>query len=311
MGICKCKKRSEDFCFQHKKFICDHCVVTDHPVCYIRSYIDWLTDSEFEESLCGVCKGNLASDSENSIRLCCYHLFHPECIDVYAATLPESTSLFGYPCPKCSGPILPENGNESTLANTIRNKFSMSMWAENILNPDGTKFTSTIKNNNNNSNNNTAAYYNNANGSSNNINHHQSNGANGTASLSPSDSFYTNHEIKSNSPIHPSLLEETPPLAHLNTNPYGLASRKPHPEDTIIQLNTKSTNYDEDYDKYNKKQPLSYYITRLKEAKPIYLITLALITILFLYLVFKMRVTPDDSNDILDEAKPERLIEQE
>ncbi|KAF2071231.1 hypothetical protein CYY_007448 [Polysphondylium violaceum] len=290
MGICKCKKRSDDFCFQHKKFICDHCIVTDHPVCYIRSYIDWLTDSEFEESLCGVCKGNLANDSENSIRLCCYHLYHPECIDVYAATLPDSTSMFGYPCPKCNAPILPESNNESTLANTIRTKFSMSMWAENILNPDGTKF---IKTNHNTNNNNSTAYY-----------HGGNNTTNGgaTASLSPSDSFYTNHEIKSNSPIHPSLLEETPPLAHLNSNPFGMASsRKPHPEDTIIQLNTKydstSKTYDEDYnDKYNKKQPLSFYITRLKEARPIYLIILVLITILFLYLVFKMKSTNSDSN---------------
>ncbi|KAN0035578.1 hypothetical protein ACTA71_004858 [Dictyostelium dimigraforme] len=328
MGICKCKKRSEDFCFNHKKFICDSCVVADHSICYIKSYVDWLTDCEFEDSVCGVCKGKFdIDDNEDSVRLLCYHLYHPECIDVYVAALPQNSSVESYPCPKCPEPILPSNDKQSLLANSIRDKFSVSSWAENYLNSFKKQQQQQNSNNNNNNNNDNLK--------SNGI---LTNGINGTLSHThtnttmnnnvTSPEFYTNldsikangihhhhHHNNSNSNnnniVNPSLLEETPPLSHLNSNPYGLASRKHEHEDTVIQLNSGGIGnignnihgnnkiYDDDYDKYNKRpvNPISKIISNIKETKPKYLIMITVAVIVFLILISKMGSNSRSNDD--------------
>ncbi|EGC38033.1 hypothetical protein DICPUDRAFT_97036 [Dictyostelium purpureum] len=309
MGVCKCKKRSEDFCFNHKRFICDSCVVSDHPICYIRSYVDWLTDCDFEDSVCGVCKGRFdADDTNDSVRLGCYHLFHPECIDVYVATLSPNTPPSSYPCPKCPKPILPTNDSNSALSESMRDKFSLSSWADPVLGPLRLKkeqqqqqlqqqqqqTNTSLNGSGTTSNYNSTLTY-----------HHHSSSGNNASPPSSTNDFYSGSAsgVGSNSLINPSLLEETPPLSHLNTNPYGLASRK-H-EDTVIQLNHQNINnnnnninqiYD-DYDKYNKKQvnPISKIITKIKETKPIYLVMFTIIVILFLYIIMKAPST--DSNE--------------
>ncbi|KYQ89376.1 hypothetical protein DLAC_10037 [Tieghemostelium lacteum] len=299
MGICKCKKRSEDFCYQHKKFVCDDCVIPDHPVCYINSYVNWLTDSEPEEPVCEICKDEL--NSENSVRLCCYHIFHPECIDVYANSLPPNTTSAGYVCPKCSKPIIPNNESNSPLAQNIKKIFSISPWAEIILHSfNSSKKMNTggsvdlyniqgqpIYNNNNNT----------GNGNSPNLDHDiNSNGSN-------------SHALKL--PISPSLLEETPPLNHLNSNPYGLAIRKQQQlqqhlgsptishqssqypgnnSDTIIQFENNSQ-LDFEEDKYNKKITLSNYFSNhlipfFKE-KPIRLVIPVLVLLFFIFIIFR------------------------
>ncbi|KAN0025604.1 hypothetical protein ACTFIU_002043 [Dictyostelium citrinum] len=315
MGICKCKKRSEDFCFNHKKFICDSCVVADHSICYIKSYVDWLTDCEFEDSVCGVCKGKFdVDDNEDSVRLLCYHLFHPECIDVYVAALPQNSSVESYPCPKCPEPILPSNDKQSLLANSIRDKFTHSSWSGDYLNSFKKQQQQQQQQNSNNNNNDNLK--------SNGI----TNGINGTNNNSTSPEFYTNldsiksngihhhHSNNSNNIINPSLLEETPPLSHLNSNPYGLASRKHEHEDTVIQLNSGiggniSNNihgnnkiYDDDeYDKYNKRpvNPISKIINNIKETKPKYLIMITVAVIVFLILISKMGSNPDSNVNIV------------
>ncbi|EAL69198.1 hypothetical protein DDB_G0276489 [Dictyostelium discoideum AX4] len=316
MGICKCKKRSEDFCFNHKKFICDSCVVADHSICYIKSYVSWLTDCEFEDSVCGVCKGKFdVDDNDDSVRLLCYHLYHPECIDVYVAALPQNSSVESYPCPKCPEPILPSNDKQSLLANSIRDRFSVSSWAGDYL--KSFKKQNSNSNNNNNDNNNPK---------SNGI----TNGINGThINNATSPEFYTNLDsIKSNgihhhhhhsnnsnnnNIINPSLLEETPPLSHLNSNPYGLASRKHEHEDTVIQLNSGTNSnisnnihgnnkiYDDDYDKYNKRpvNPISKIINNIKETKPKYLIMITVAIIVFLILISKMGSNSDSNDNIV------------
>eukprot|EP01112_Ceratiomyxa_fruticulosa_P008313 TRINITY_DN2153_c0_g1_i2.p1 TRINITY_DN2153_c0_g1~~TRINITY_DN2153_c0_g1_i2.p1 ORF type:complete len:369 (-),score=69.96 TRINITY_DN2153_c0_g1_i2:148-1254(-) len=135
MGICKCKKRTESFCFVHKKAVCETCIVLDHPTCVVRSYFEWLNDNEYETPLCGICKGELASD--NSVRLMCFDLFHPECIDVYASSLPSNTALAGYVCPSCNNScLIPPSSNTSPLANSIRTAFQKSPWAIPLLGAD-------------------------------------------------------------------------------------------------------------------------------------------------------------------------------
>eukprot|EP01132_Coremiostelium_polycephalum_P004294 gene4294-5369_t len=279
MGICKCKKRSEDFCFQHKKFICDSCIITDHPVCHIGSYVSWLNDSDFEEPLCGICKGDI--NSESSIRLCCYHLFHPECIDVFAASLPATTAQAGYACPKCNKPIIPSSDRTDPLAQSIRKAFSYSQWAEVLLGTSNKKMNGATAHHH-------QSLYSNTNGVGSTspldqqqlLQQQQTSPNSNNNNLSPtSTEFYTNgtDSVSMNTSsiqVNPSLLEETPPLSHLNnTNPYGLAIRKQQPQqnkDTVIQLDPSLMRHDdEEEDKYNKKTLLSLPdISKVSSSQP-------------------------------------------
>jgi hypothetical protein len=134
MGICKCKKRTDLFCFVHKKAVCEQCICSDHQVCVVKSYVDWLTDSEYEPPVCGICKGELSQD--NMVRFLCLDMFHPECIDVYASSLPPHTAQAGYGCPTCSKPMIPPQGSTSPLAQHIKQVLSRSSWAARLM-PDG------------------------------------------------------------------------------------------------------------------------------------------------------------------------------
>jgi len=131
--MCKCKKRTELFCFVHKKAVCENCIATDHQVCVVKSYVEWLTDPDFEPPSCGICKGELAEGS--TVRLLCLDMFHPECLDVYACSLPPNTAQAGYVCPTCSKPMIPPPNNTGSIAQHIRNTFAKSPWASLILPP--------------------------------------------------------------------------------------------------------------------------------------------------------------------------------
>jgi len=130
MGICTCKKRTDLFCFVHKRAVCENCIITQHPVCAVKTYVDWLTDSEYEESRCGVCKGQLSSD--NLLRLSCLDMFHPECLDVYAKSLPPHTAKAGFVCPECKKPIFP-NEEKSQLAIQLNKHLNQSSWAQKFM----------------------------------------------------------------------------------------------------------------------------------------------------------------------------------
>ena len=53
MGVCRCRKRTNLFCFNHSKAVCSDCL-GDHPTCYVSTYVDWLTDSKFDAPRCHV-----------------------------------------------------------------------------------------------------------------------------------------------------------------------------------------------------------------------------------------------------------------
>lgn len=133
MGICKCKKRTDLFCFVHKKAVCESCLIEDHTTCFVRTYVDWLTDSDYDHPACGICKGELIEDKV--VRLTCLHTFHPECLDVHASSLPPHTAKAGYLCPICSKCIFPAEIESNPLVKHVQNYLSKAHWARNLLAP--------------------------------------------------------------------------------------------------------------------------------------------------------------------------------
>jgi len=132
MGICKCKKRTELFCFVHRKAVCETCIYSpEHRNCVVKTYVEWLTDSEYDTPSCGICKGELHPD-QNTLRLMCLHMFHPDCLDAHCASLPPHTAKAGYLCPTCTKPIFPPD-DETTLAKSINEHLSKAPWASTLL----------------------------------------------------------------------------------------------------------------------------------------------------------------------------------
>jgi len=128
MGICTCKNKTILFCFVHKKAVCENCIITQHPTCVVKTYVEWLTDSEYEPPKCGVCKGELKTD--NVLRLMCFDLFHPECLDVYAKSLPAHTAKAGFGCPECKKPIFFEEENRNNnLTQQLSKYLQTASWA--------------------------------------------------------------------------------------------------------------------------------------------------------------------------------------
>jgi len=124
MGICDCRKRTNLFCFVHKKAVCPGCVL-QHNNCYVSTYLDWIQNSEFESPSCPLCKG--AISQENAIRLSCLDLFHIDCLDRYCASLPSNTAQAGYTCPKCSKPLIPTDTG-TALAKHLYEVYSQATW---------------------------------------------------------------------------------------------------------------------------------------------------------------------------------------
>ena len=104
MGLCKCPKRkvTNQFCFEHRVNVCEHCMVKKHPKvsslklainymrfqkyplnwkvfvnksnllsfqCVVQSYLQWLQDSDYNPN-CSLCDQDLAEES--CVRLNCY-----------------------------------------------------------------------------------------------------------------------------------------------------------------------------------------------------------------------------------------------
>ncbi|KAI9032153.1 hypothetical protein DFJ74DRAFT_701786 [Hyaloraphidium curvatum] len=130
MGLCKCRTVTNLFCFQHRKNVCEKCIITDHPKCVVRSYLQWLQDSDYEP-LCQLCKGSL--DQGELVRLTCLDLFHTNCVNDACNQLPNTTAPAGYMCATCQTPIIPPDNVNSPLAEIIRSKFQDAKWAQHIL----------------------------------------------------------------------------------------------------------------------------------------------------------------------------------
>ncbi|KAI8811699.1 hypothetical protein BJ742DRAFT_126977 [Cladochytrium replicatum] len=130
MGLCKCRQVTNLFCFEHRKNVCEKCILSDHPRCIVRSYLQWLQDSDYDP-ICGICLRQL--DQGELVRLCCLDLFHIECVNERCSTLPEHTAPAGYGCPTCNLAIMPTENARSSIAELVRLTFRDAKWAQNLL----------------------------------------------------------------------------------------------------------------------------------------------------------------------------------
>ncbi|XP_063221689.1 zinc finger protein-like 1 [Bacillus rossius redtenbacheri] len=128
MGLCKCPKKrvTNQFCFEHRVNVCEHCMVTNHPKCIVQSYLQWLQDSDYNP-VCELCTKELAS--EDCVRLICYHVYHWACLDQYARQLPATTAPAGYVCPSCKVGLFPAANLVSPVADVLREKLAGVNWA--------------------------------------------------------------------------------------------------------------------------------------------------------------------------------------
>ena len=133
MGLCRCPQRkvSTLFCFKHHVNVCESCLVNEHPQCIVRSYISWLQDNDYDPN-CSLCQNSLADNSEETIRLVCYDLFHWSCLNDYCHSLPPNTAPDGYTCPTCHSCIFPPSNLVSPVADQVRQKLSTVNWAKRL-----------------------------------------------------------------------------------------------------------------------------------------------------------------------------------
>jgi len=130
MGLCKCPKRkvTNQFCFEHRVNVCEHCMVASHDKCVVQSYLAWLQDSDYSPD-CQFCCGPLQSPESECVRLVCYHLYHWVCLEQHCRSLPPSTAPAGYTCPACSSPIFPPDNLVSPVADQLRRHLQDVNWA--------------------------------------------------------------------------------------------------------------------------------------------------------------------------------------
>eukprot|EP00126_Sphaerothecum_destruens_P003440 Sdes_comp17189_c0_seq1m6363 len=126
MGLCKCRVVSNLFCFEHRKNVCENCLISDHNRCIIKSYLLWLEDSDFVTD-CSLCKKSLKEG--DVVRLQCYDLFHWSCLDRYGLSFPPETAPAGFSCPVCEGPLIPQDNCHSPVANELRQRLASASWA--------------------------------------------------------------------------------------------------------------------------------------------------------------------------------------
>lgn len=131
MGLCKCPKRKVTnlFCFEHRVNVCEHCLVANHAKCIVKSYLQWLQDSDYSP-LCTLCNRSL-SDEEcgECVRLACYDVFHWLCLNQHAQCLPANTAPAGYTCPSCNTCIFPPSNLATPVAEALRVLLQQVNWA--------------------------------------------------------------------------------------------------------------------------------------------------------------------------------------
>ncbi|KAL7730329.1 hypothetical protein ACLKA6_016575 [Drosophila palustris] len=132
MGLCKCPKRlvTNQFCFEHRVNVCEHCMVQSHPKCIVQSYLQWLRDSDYISN-CTLCGTTL--EQGECVRLVCYHVYHWDCLNARQAGLPANTAPSGHQCPSCSVEIFPTSNLVSPVADALKNYLAQVNWGRNGL----------------------------------------------------------------------------------------------------------------------------------------------------------------------------------
>lgn len=119
MGLCKCPKKefTSLFCYKHRVNVCQHCMVSRHSDCVIRSYLKWLEDCSYDPN-CSLCSRDL--EEFECVRLVCLDVFHLQCLNKYMSDRSGSCA----DCPCCGEAVLPAENLVSPLAQTLRSKLS-------------------------------------------------------------------------------------------------------------------------------------------------------------------------------------------
>lgn len=128
MGLCKCpkKKVTNQFCYEHRVNVCEHCMVSQHPTCIVQSYLQWLQDSDYDP-ICQLCRKELSSGS--CTRLLCYHVFHWSCLDRHCQQMPRHTAPAGFGCPTCGAAVVPATNVASPVADALVALLKSASWA--------------------------------------------------------------------------------------------------------------------------------------------------------------------------------------
>eukprot|EP01124_Arcella_intermedia_P012803 TRINITY_DN19181_c0_g1_i2.p1 TRINITY_DN19181_c0_g1~~TRINITY_DN19181_c0_g1_i2.p1 ORF type:complete len:276 (-),score=47.34 TRINITY_DN19181_c0_g1_i2:111-938(-) len=133
MGICKCRKRTDLFCYHCQKAVCYDCMVEEgHALSKIATYEDWLNNATNPPPTCALSGRPINSTSE-SIRFTNLKLYHLEAINEYGSSKPKSTALAGYTIPELRIPMVPPVEDQSKLAQQIREKLSRFEWISELI----------------------------------------------------------------------------------------------------------------------------------------------------------------------------------
>ena len=102
MGLCTgCKSTASLFCYEHKRNVCEGCLVKslgEHRGCYVRPYLQWLSDESFVSG-CRAC--GKAVDQE-VLRLPCYDVYHTSCFFKLLSQLNDKKVTWEeLRCPEC------------------------------------------------------------------------------------------------------------------------------------------------------------------------------------------------------------------
>ncbi|ALC47418.1 CG5382 [Drosophila busckii] len=132
MGLCKCPKKlvTNQFCFEHRVNVCEHCMVQSHPKCIVQSYLQWLRDSDYISN-CTLCGTTL--EQGECVRLVCYHVYHWDCLNARQASLPANTTPSGHQCPSCNVEIFPTSNLVSPVAEALKKYLAQVNWGRNGL----------------------------------------------------------------------------------------------------------------------------------------------------------------------------------
>jgi len=127
MGVCKCKKRTDLWCYKTVKPVCLDCIVDiEHQLSCVAPYVDWLNNPHEQESIICPLTNTPIVDASNSIRFTNLQVFHLDAIFTYCSQFSSNTAVAGFTIPGTEIPILPPINDQSKLAQQIREKLKGS-----------------------------------------------------------------------------------------------------------------------------------------------------------------------------------------
>ncbi|KHJ40844.1 Plus-3 domain protein [Trichuris suis] len=135
MGLCKCAKKrvTQMFCYEHRVNVCEYCIIEEHARCIVQNYLSWLNDSDYDDT-CPLCAVKLSDPNFTCVRLLCLHIFHTQCLDKWAHSLPSNTAPAGYKCTLCKTMIFPKPNQVGPIVDALKDSLANLEWAQVGLN---------------------------------------------------------------------------------------------------------------------------------------------------------------------------------